>query len=296
MSEVLPPNHWLFQLANLFLLLSYLATSILVLRTVLLGAGLCFALWGGLVLNVSVDTVVWNAVFVVLNAAQIARLLAERRPVSFGDDLLETVYREKFGAGHYNLSRRDFLALAKESKYVALAVGEDYVVPGDTAERLALLVEGEARVTARDRDGVRHTLNTLRPYSFLDSPQWIARRAVGGDTFLVSITATRLCRLVYWDTASLGRAFAGNPRLEPCVDYLCGLDVAQKLFRMDRSVFGSSSRAADDGGGGGDDEADSAGSVQMVDVYRGNFDVMAKGRSSVAGGSGTPAFVVSSIT
>jgi len=54
------PQHWLFQLANVFLFLSYVIPSILALRLLLACAGLSFLLWGWLVLPFSIDTVIWN--------------------------------------------------------------------------------------------------------------------------------------------------------------------------------------------------------------------------------------------
>lgn len=51
-------NHWLFQLANVFLFLSYLVPDLLFLRVALALAGISFVLWGALILK-TVDTVVW---------------------------------------------------------------------------------------------------------------------------------------------------------------------------------------------------------------------------------------------
>ena len=60
-----PANHWLFQCANVCLLLSYSAKDVLILRILLMGAGVFFVLWGSTVLGVAIDTICWNAVFVI---------------------------------------------------------------------------------------------------------------------------------------------------------------------------------------------------------------------------------------
>jgi len=61
--------------------------NILILRLVLALASLCFALWGGIVLNISVDTVVWNLVFVVINLVHSGLLLYKMRPIKLKPDL-----------------------------------------------------------------------------------------------------------------------------------------------------------------------------------------------------------------
>lgn len=73
-------NHWLFQLANTCLLLSYASKDLLMLRIVLMLAGLFFVLWGSLALTVvALDTVIWNSIFCLINAARITQLVWERR-------------------------------------------------------------------------------------------------------------------------------------------------------------------------------------------------------------------------
>ena len=92
MPTLFPANHWLFQMANCCLAISYVVGDILILRSLLAVAALCFALWGGLVLNVALDTVLWNSVFVVLNCLQAAKIIYMRRPIKFEHPMHDEIY------------------------------------------------------------------------------------------------------------------------------------------------------------------------------------------------------------
>ncbi len=64
-------NALLFQIANAFLFLSYISINLLYLRIVLLLASVSFIVWAVVDLGVSIDTIVWNSIFFVLNLAQV---------------------------------------------------------------------------------------------------------------------------------------------------------------------------------------------------------------------------------
>ena len=123
---VQPPSHWLYQLANAFLLVSYLSPNLLALRLLLAGGCICFALWGFFVLAISIDTVVWNSFFALVNLTQAAILLHHRRPIQL-DPQLEVVYQHFFGKDGLLMSRRDFKALTYKKSFVkALEAGDTF--------------------------------------------------------------------------------------------------------------------------------------------------------------------------
>ena len=113
MGVLQPAQHWLFQLANGTLLLSYLVSNMLVLRVLLTTGCIFFTLWGAVVLDYSVDTIVWNGAFVLINLYHTCRLLAGMFPVKF-DAEEETIYRHFFAPGKYFLSRNDFKLLVQK--------------------------------------------------------------------------------------------------------------------------------------------------------------------------------------
>jgi hypothetical protein len=121
-----PAAHWLYQLANAFLLISYLSPHVLVLRILLACGCLCFALWGLLVLAVSVDSVVWNMVFFMINVGQALLLIYRMRPVQF-DPHLEAVYEHFFSKEGVRLSRSDFRLLTHNRAHIkALEAGDSF--------------------------------------------------------------------------------------------------------------------------------------------------------------------------
>jgi hypothetical protein len=89
---IMPPSHWTFQCANVFLLLSYLSTNMLQLRLTLACASTCFILWAIFVLNVSLDTTIWNFVLLCINLYQASAIIYARRPVKFSRAAHEKIY------------------------------------------------------------------------------------------------------------------------------------------------------------------------------------------------------------
>ena len=113
-----PPSHWLYHLANIFLLFSYLSPNLLVLRILLAAGCLCFALWGLLVLAISIDTTVYNGFFFLINTAHALYLVYQLRPVEV-DSELEAVWRAMFdGKDGLVMNRRDWKKLTEKDVYV----------------------------------------------------------------------------------------------------------------------------------------------------------------------------------
>lgn len=89
-SGWLPINHIYFQLANIFLFLSYLAPNgiygILYLRITLTIGCMFFSLWGWVILC-AFDTFLWNAIFVLINLVHVVIICYYLRPVRFTPEL-----------------------------------------------------------------------------------------------------------------------------------------------------------------------------------------------------------------
>lgn len=140
----LPPNHILFQIANIFLFLSYLAPvgiyGLLYLRSCLVLGSLFFALWGWLVLC-ALDTFIWNAVFTLINLVHVGVLLYMLRPVRFSPEL-EEVYRDLFRP--LRVTRHQFRTAVRYMREVRhLKPREPYCVENVTkVDRLSLVIAG----------------------------------------------------------------------------------------------------------------------------------------------------------
>ena len=124
---VQPASNWLYHLANIFLLLSYLSPHLLVLRILLAAGCLCFALWGVFVLAISVDTTVYNGFFFLINTAHALYLAYQMQPVVL-DSELERVWRALFdGTDGLSMSRRDWKRLTAKDVYVrGMEAGERF--------------------------------------------------------------------------------------------------------------------------------------------------------------------------
>lgn len=92
--EWLPLNHIYFQLANFFLLLSYMASGgingLIYLRAMLALGSAFLAIWAWVIIC-ALDTFLWNAVFTVINAVHGAYLLYTLRPVRFDKQVEEVL-------------------------------------------------------------------------------------------------------------------------------------------------------------------------------------------------------------
>ena len=132
-------QHWLFQLANTFLFLSYASRDLLMLRIVLMLAGFCFVMWGSLVLSkVAIDTVIWNAIFCLINAVRASELAWQRRPIKFDREEHEIVYAQVFEP--VGISRLNFKLLIANSLLRTLRAGSTFIEAGNEATNLTLII------------------------------------------------------------------------------------------------------------------------------------------------------------
>ncbi len=73
-------QHWLFQVASVLLLLSYLQWGFLWLRLNLILAAIAFICWSFFVLS-SLDGIIWNIIFIAVHSVLSIPLFLEFRPV-----------------------------------------------------------------------------------------------------------------------------------------------------------------------------------------------------------------------
>ena len=89
-------QHWLFQVANALLLLSYLQFGLLWLRLVLILASVAFIVWGIWILNIALDTVLWNLILLIINAVLAIPLFLKMLPVPLGK--YKAIYKDHFAS------------------------------------------------------------------------------------------------------------------------------------------------------------------------------------------------------
>ncbi|XP_071530559.1 popeye domain-containing protein 3-like isoform X2 [Panulirus ornatus] len=229
----LPINHIYFQLANIFLFLSYLAPNgiygILYLRITLTIGCTFFCLWGWVVLC-SFDTFLWNAIFVLINVVHVIVICYYLRPVRFTPEL-EQVYRSLFQP--LKVSRHQFKRVINCMKLIRyVKFQEIYAQEKITrVDSLSLVLSGRLVISQNGR-----ALHIVSQHQFLDSPEWFG---VSTDEFFqVSATAIEDSRVLIWHRDKLKLTIMGDQFLQAVFDHILGRDVVKKLMQVNESLSG----------------------------------------------------------
>jgi len=226
-------NHFYFQLANVFLLLSYMAgggiNGLIYLRIMLALGSVFLSIWGWLVIC-AFDTFLWNAVFTVINAVHALYLLFTLRPVRF-DKNVEEVYRNIFEP--LKVSKQQFKKVVDCMKCIRpLKRGEHFAVEKRTkAETLSLLLSGRMIVIEKGK-----TLQVIAAMQFLDSPEWFGVGLSSDDIFQVSIQALEDSRVLLWHRDKLKLTLLTDAFLQAVFDHILGRDVVHKLVQMKEKI------------------------------------------------------------
>ncbi|XP_064117144.1 popeye domain-containing protein 3-like isoform X3 [Macrobrachium nipponense] len=227
----LPINHIYFQLANIFLFLSYLAPNgiygILYLRITLTIGCMFFSLWGWVILC-AFDTFLWNAIFVLINLVHVIVICYYLRPVRFTPEL-EQVYRSLFQP--LKVSRHQFKRVINCMKLIRyVKFQEIYAQEKITrVDSLSLVLSGRLVISQNGR-----ALHIVSQHQFLDSPEWFG---VSTDEFFqVSATAIEDSRVLIWHRDKLKLTIMGDQFLQAVFDHILGRDVVKKLMQFPEAV------------------------------------------------------------
>ena len=204
---------YLIHLANVLVLMSFLVRDILWLRLLSIFGGLAFVGYFGFALKEPLYApVVWNLIFCAINVIQIARLVAQRRPVFLN-------------AQHQRVHQLAFHALTPRELTKLLAIGSwetqgDAIIEvGETPNRLMMLCEGDAHVQVGDR-----RVATLQPGQFAGEMAWLTGRAASAQVRpLGEVT------LVAWPFEQLRRLLDEHPNICTVFQRQLGADLARKL-------------------------------------------------------------------
>ncbi|CAF1544001.1 unnamed protein product [Didymodactylos carnosus] len=243
MVVVHPAAHWLFHLANCFLLVSYATTNILALRILLASGSVCFTLWGALVLSISIDTTVYNGIFFIINTVQALIILYNMRSIKF-DPYRELVYNHFFGKDKIKLSRTEFNKLTNPNICFirTLNTGSFVAEKGNICNQLTLLLEGELSVSRKSGNNSNDSENfyevhTIKPLEFADSPEWQFKHGTIGPAFDVYITCLNNCKFMVWPYEPLMNLVSKEKQLGNILNAVLGRDIVQKLFSSQICVY-----------------------------------------------------------
>ncbi len=151
------------------------------------------------------------------------------------------------------MTSKEFQLLSSISLVRELRRGSSYADHGNKPHNLSILVSGEMEVCNYHRDVTTGgadrevVVNTIRPFEFVDSPQWISRNRVPDQVFLVTLRATEDCRYIMWPMEALETLFESHPQFKTYLECVVGCDVAEKLMHLDKQQ-----QLQQSSGGGGD--------------------------------------------
>ncbi|XP_074602723.1 popeye domain cAMP effector bves isoform X2 [Brevipalpus obovatus] len=216
----------LFQIANAIILFGYLGTTTLHgqlwARVCLFFGSLALALWT-YVSICSIDSVIWNLIFLSVHFIYIIIVLRRMHPFIKFPREVELVYRDLFQP--LQVSRYAFHKLFKPMREIkTLRPNDLYCIEGKTTvDRLSLLLNGRVAVLKKGR-----TLHLIDGHQFIDSPEWFG---VGSsDTYSVSVVALEECRLLVWHRDKLKLTISGDSYLKSLMDCILGRDLVKKLL------------------------------------------------------------------
>jgi hypothetical protein len=202
----------LVHLANVLLLLSFLVRDILWLRLLNVLAGLAFiAYFAALPAWAPVG---WNGLFLLINAAQIWRLILERRPVRLSAEE-RALHQLAFRA----LTPREFARLLGIGRWAEAAAGERLVAEGVVLDRMLVLCAGAADVVA---GGAR--VAQLGPGQLVGEMGFLT-----GARTSAEVVACGPVRYLALPAGALRGLFGKHPELRAAMQAVIGSDLVAKL-------------------------------------------------------------------
>ena len=204
-------------IASLLFCASYLVKDILWLRSISMVGSVAAIVFFYIVPDTPLWTViVWNVVFIGINATHIAVLIKERTRIVFTDE-----ESELYGTLFKNLAPFEFMKLMRIGQWKTVEENSVLTIAGEPQSSVILLYNGSASVKAMDRD-----LANLRDGDFIGEMSY-ATMANASAT----VTTTSACRLVEWPQETMRRLLSRNPTMRIATEAVISADMARKLLR-----------------------------------------------------------------
>lgn len=217
-------NSWLYQVAQVVFIISYLTKDILLLRLLLICGNILFIINFSLK-GISIDFLIYACFAITVNLKNIFELLYKKRPIIF-DKYREQIYKEIF---HNFMSRDEFALLTKYSLIRDLQPNANYCHPGDKCSNLSILIYGKLQVVGKN------DINTfITENEFIDSAEWILRKSTTkkGKRFNNAIRAMEKSKYMFWPREILLEKLSTREELEAKLMGALGLDVSHKILSI----------------------------------------------------------------
>ncbi|KAL7874433.1 hypothetical protein SRHO_G00054030 [Serrasalmus rhombeus] len=193
----------------------------------LLMTGCCLFITWATLYRCTLDVLVWNAVFLLVNFMHFFFLLYKRRPIKI-DRELRSVYKRMFEPLHV----REALFQRLTGQFCTIQTlkkGQVYAAEDKTSvdERLSILLKGKMKVSYRG-----HFLHNIYTNAFIDSPEFRSTQMNRGEKFQVTITAEENCKFLCWSRERLTYFLESDSFLNEVFRYLIGKDITNKLYSL----------------------------------------------------------------
>jgi hypothetical protein len=204
----------LLHIANVFLLISFSAKSMLWLRALNIVAGAFFIAWALTFPEPLWASIAWNLLFAMVNVWRIWLAILERRPPVLSAEE-QQLYRRAFGA----LEPRSFRRLLDVGQWENGLPPSLLVEAGQQPTRIWMVAEGSIEVRRGD-DLVR----TIVPGDFVGETAFLSRTPMPAD-----VRISQMARFISWSTADLEQFMAGEPQIGATLQRIFGECLVRKL-------------------------------------------------------------------
>jgi hypothetical protein len=214
------PNHPLFQVGNLLIVISLLALFMKpslywhLYERFFLSAG-CWALtvWAWTV-HCFPDIVIWNFLFGLMHLYYVINLMFKLRPARYFQPVIENVRRSLFSSAPLHAYHR----MIRYADLERFQKGEKILVQGH--ETLRLITTGKVQASANG-----HNLYSAAANQFADSPS-----RVGINMMPITLTMVEETEFLKWESAAL-HEINRDPELAPILNPVVSADAAHKMTK-----------------------------------------------------------------
>lgn len=235
--KFMPFNDWYFQLANIFLILSYTVRDLLHLRICLFFGCSFFALFGTFGLpGFAVDCILWNCIMSLINAYYIVELAWKWRHIPFTTPF-EQVYLKVFKP--IGMTRHDFNILQSFGVLRTERKGVPMHHIGDDITSLCILVSGKVQLQSLKEK----VLTTYKANDILEAIEWLhgkltsAREPDRVQThYQHKYLVTQDVKYIKFSHESIVKLIKTHPRMKQLLQTALGLNAAHAMGHRLRQV------------------------------------------------------------
>jgi len=221
-----PLGTWYFQVANIFLLLSYCSNNLFYLRILLFFGCLFFGLWCAFYsgFGLLLDGLLYNICMIILNIQCFVELVWKRRHVDFESDF-ENLYQHVFCDF---MLRPDFEYLVKAGLVRSDTKGAVLRKENALTTSLRVLIEGEVELLRQNE-----VFNVKGPFEILEAPEWSLASNLNPEFTRSKITmrSRTAVKYVKWPRETLVELLCRRPQLISPLRAVLGIETAKTLWK-----------------------------------------------------------------